>query len=110
KTLMDHLVPRRGQETIPELSRLNPIELIDATCLKEGELNMFIAYAGRDQFNIDAQVESFLYLARERGLTVGVAYDPNGKHDTATGRRLFPEAIEWLAPLLLPYAPPLICE
>ena len=107
KTMMDHLVPRRGPETIPELSRLNPIELIDATDLKEGELKMFIAYAGRDQFNIDAQVESFLYLARDRGLTVGVSYDPNGKHDTATGRRLFPDAVEWLAPLLIPYAPPL---
>jgi hypothetical protein len=68
---------------------------------------MFIAYAGRDQFNIDAQVESFLYLARDRGLNVGVSYDPNGKHDTATGRRLFPDAVEWLAPLLIPYAPPL---
>jgi len=110
KTMMDHLVPRRGPETISELSRLNPIELIDATDLKEGELNMFIAYAGRDQFNIDAQVESFLYLAGDRGLTVGVAYDPNGRHDTTTGRRLFPDVVEWLAPLLIPYAPPLITD
>lgn len=109
-TLMDHLVPRRGPETIPELIRLNPIELIDATDLKEGDLNMFIAYAGRDQFNIDAQVESFLYFANCRGLTVGVAYDPHGKHDTATGRRLFPNAVEWLSPLITPYAPPLVIE
>jgi len=107
-TLMDQLIPRRGPEGIAEMSRLNPIELIDATNLQEGELNMFIAYAGRDQFNIDSQVESFLYLAHDRGLSVAVAYDPKGKHDTATGRRLFPDAVEWLAPLLQPYAPPLV--
>jgi S-formylglutathione hydrolase FrmB len=109
-TLMDRMIPRRGSEAIEEMSRLNPIELIDRTDLKEGELNMFIAYAGRDQFNIDAQVESFLYLAQDRGLTVGVAYDPKGRHDTATGRRLFPDVVAWLAPLLEPYAPPLALD
>jgi S-formylglutathione hydrolase FrmB len=105
-TLLDQLIPRRGPEAIDELSRLNPIELIDATNLQEGELNMFIAYAGRDQFNIDAQVESFLYLAQDRGLTVDVSYDPKGRHDARTGQRLFPDVIDWLAPLLKPYAPP----
>jgi hypothetical protein len=66
---------------------------------------MYIAYGGRDQFNINAQVESFLYRAKERGLTVTVDYDPKGKHDVKTALRMFPAIVDWLAPLLAPYSP-----
>jgi hypothetical protein len=66
---------------------------------------MYIAYAGRDQFNIDAQVESFLYRARQRGLDVGVGYDPAGRHDRATVRKLYPGILAWLRPRLEPYSP-----
>jgi len=59
---------------------------------------MYVAYGGRDEFNIDAQVESFLFRACQRGLTVGVGYDPKGRHNERTGLRLFPGAIEWAAP------------
>jgi len=79
--------------------------MLDSYDLREGELGMYIGYGGRDQFNIDAQVESFLYRARQRGLTVGVGYDPDGKHDLATALRLMPAALEWLYPRLAPYAP-----
>jgi len=41
---------------------------------------MHVAYGGRDEFNMDAQIESFLYVARERGLTVSVGYLPHGHH------------------------------
>ena len=64
--------------------------MIDRLNLKEGELSMYIAYGGRDQFKIDAQVESFLYRARQKGLEVGVGYDPNGTHDVKTGLKLLP--------------------
>ena len=67
---------------------------------------MYVAYGGRDQFNIDAQVESFLYLAQQRGLTVGVGYDPRGKHDEASALRLMPGLFDWLQPLLSAYYPP----
>jgi hypothetical protein len=66
---------------------------------------MCVAYGGKDQFNIHTQVESFLYVARQRGLSVEVCYDPDGKHDLATAERLFPCVVKWLAPLLEPYAP-----
>ncbi len=71
-------------DALNEIARQNPIELIDATRLRNGELAMFVGYGGKDQFNIDAQVESFLYLAKCRGISVGVAYEPHGVHDTAT--------------------------
>jgi pimeloyl-ACP methyl ester carboxylesterase len=99
----------RGPQVLGNVSRENPIEMIDSFCLREGELCMYVGYGGRDQFNLDAQVESFLFAAREHGLTVEVGYDPRGKHDAATARGLFPGVVQWLAPLLAPYSPPIAC-
>jgi len=104
RVFMDSMLPR-GPDAMEKVASINPIELLDVYDVKEGDLSMFVGYAGRDQFNIDAQVESFLYRAKERGLTVRVAYEPQGRHDTRTGARLFPEGIEWLAPLVRPYSP-----
>src|SRR5438132_3169398 len=94
-----------GPETAAELSRENPIEMIDRLCLQEGELCMYIAYGGRDQFNIAAQVESFLYRAKQRGLSVTVAYDPRGKHDFATAQKFYASVMDWLHVVLAPYCP-----
>ncbi len=63
---------------------------------------MYIGYAGRDEFNIDAQVESFLYRAKQKGLTVDVGYEPLGHHDNATAQKLLPGVIDWLAVQLGP--------
>lgn len=100
--VMGALYDRDDPMTIHEISRENPIEMLDRLCVKEGELDMFVAYGGKDQFNLDAQVESFLHVARQRGLTVGVAYEPDGKHDFATAHKMIPQLLEWLAPRLLP--------
>jgi pimeloyl-ACP methyl ester carboxylesterase len=104
RVFMDSLLPR-GPAAIDELARINPIELLDDYDVKDGDVSMFVAYAGRDQFNIDAQVESFLYRAEERGLTIDVAYDPRGRHNVRTGVGMFPDAIDWLAPRIRPYSP-----
>jgi len=66
------------------------------------------AYAARTEFNITARSMSFLYRAKQRGLTVGVGYDPEGRHDAASGRRLLP-APGMVTPLMRRYgeiAPP----
>jgi S-formylglutathione hydrolase FrmB len=94
-----------GDAATAEIMANNPIELVDRTRLCNGELAMFIAYAGRDEFNIDAQVESFLYLCKHRGLGVTVVCDINGHHDAATARRFVPAALEWLAQQLTPACP-----
>src|SRR5258708_38615823 len=86
--------------------RGRPIEMVARWGLRDGELEMDVAYGGKDAFNIDAQVESFLYLAKCRGLTVGVGYDPHGHHSVATVKRLAPGIIQWLAPRLAPYHVP----
>jgi len=95
----------RNPNTAESIARENPIEMLDAYDVKDGQLAMYIGYGGRDQFNIDAQVESFLYRAHERGITVGVGYDPKGKHDVATALRLLPGMLEWLKPRVEAYGP-----
>jgi pimeloyl-ACP methyl ester carboxylesterase len=102
KYLLDPVVGR-GPDAIEKISGFNPIELLDSYDIREGDLDMFVAYGGKDELNIAAQVESFLYHARERGLTIGVAFDPNGRHDLATGVRLFPLVGDWNARRLANY-------
>jgi S-formylglutathione hydrolase FrmB len=92
-----------GPDAMLKLSRFNAIEVMDTYGLKPGELDLYIAYSGKDEFNIPAQVESFLYRANERGIKVGVGYDPEGRHDTESGRRLLPGAIEWVRPMFEQY-------
>jgi hypothetical protein len=96
-----------GDEALQDIMYNNPIELIDRTGLRNGELAMYVAYGGKDELNVDAQVESFLYMCKFRGLGVGVGYAPHGHHDMPTAYQLFPGMVHWVAPLLAPYSPPL---
>jgi S-formylglutathione hydrolase FrmB len=106
--LRDLLEPVFGLEAdaINQISQENPIEMIDRYQLSPGELAMFIAYNGKDEYNIDAQVESFVYVARRRGLTVDGVYERNGKHLMPDMVKHLPAVFQWLAPRLAPYSPP----
>jgi S-formylglutathione hydrolase FrmB len=97
------LYGRRNPQTLARVIAENPIEMLDQYDVQPGQFEMYIAYAGRDEFNIAAQVESFLYRARQRGLCVGVSYDPRGRHNKATALRLVPDLVAWLRPRLEPY-------
>src|SRR5579875_2402984 len=105
RKILNPLYSRRNPETLPAIIRNNPIEMLDLYDVQPGQFEMFVAYSGKDQFNIAAQVESFLFVARQRGLEVNVAYDPQGRHNRRTAERLLPDIIDWLAPRLAPYAP-----
>ena len=101
-----------GQEGMCRASAENPIELIDRTCLKPGELDMYIGYASNDEFNLDAQAESFIYLAKSRGICPTVLCDENGHHNELTADRMMPDIVCWLSDRLHkyhvaePWAPP----
>ncbi|MCI0376642.1 MAG: esterase family protein [Gemmataceae bacterium] len=90
-------VAGRGDAAIAELSRINPIEIMDRVDLRDGELDLYVAYGGKDEFNIDAQIESFLYRAWQRRIQITVDYDPHGRHDATTGLKMLPAAIDWAA-------------
>jgi len=105
RLLLDPLYSRRNPETLPAIIRNNPTEMLDLYDVQPGQLDMYVAYGGKDQFNVDAHVESFLFVARQRCLKVDIGYDPNGKHNRRTAEKLLPDIIDWLAPRLAPFAP-----
>jgi len=94
-----------GDDALINISENNPIELISKTGLRNGQLSMFVGYAGHDEYNIDAQVDSFLYYAKFRGLGVAVAFEPDGRHDAITALKFLPSVFRWLTPQVAPYAP-----
>ena len=79
------------------VAAINPMEMLYTYQIRPGELDLFVAYGDKDEFNIAAQVDSFLWHARQRGLVVGTAFYPDGKHDLATGLRLLPQIHRWSA-------------
>jgi hypothetical protein len=90
-----------GDEAIGRLSQENPIELLDRYDIQPGDLALHISYIRRDQLNADAQVESFLCVAAQRGIPVTVEYRPRGGgHNFWTGRAFFPKIFDWLGPVL----------
>lgn len=87
----------KGNDAIASVSAINPLEIMERENLQNGELDLFIGYGAKDEFNVAAQVESFLYFAHKRGVEVGVVRDPNGRHDLRSGLRLMPAAQRWAA-------------
>jgi S-formylglutathione hydrolase FrmB len=92
-----------NEETLANVSRENPIELLETQDVREGQLAMYIAYVGKDEFNITAQVDSFLYRARQRGLSICVDFDPIGHHSVAMADKLLPGILQWLGAQMAPY-------
>ncbi len=87
----------RGAKALAGMSSINPLELMIASSLRPGELDLYAGYGEKDEFNVGAQVESFLSCAHQRGIEVTVDRDPIGGHDLATGLRLFPHVLPWAA-------------
>jgi S-formylglutathione hydrolase FrmB len=94
-----------GPPAISGLSQHNPAEHLDRENIQNGDLNMYIAYGRCDQFNIDAQVKSFLAVASCRGVEVTTNYDPHGRHDLRTAMRFAPATIDWIGQKLQNYGP-----
>jgi hypothetical protein len=59
-----------GPEAWEQIKALNPADLIFSTNLQPCELKMYLHYPALDNFNFDAQIRSFEWLARSRGIPV----------------------------------------
>ncbi|NBU76150.1 MAG: hypothetical protein EBS30_13200 [Planctomycetes bacterium] len=96
KILLNPLVSRQNSLAIDYVSSENPYELLDTLDIKPNDLGMFAAYGTLDQFNMDAQVESFAYRARQRGLEMTVIKQKGGRHDGRAAISFVPDMIAWL--------------
>jgi hypothetical protein len=104
--LIDPLYDRSSPTIVEDVAKENPIELIDRLGIRPGELDMYVCYGRFDEFNMAAQIESFVYFARCcRGFEVTVGYDPHGHHNKATALGFFQEISDWLRPKVQPYSP-----
>lgn len=86
------------------LARTNPADVLFSSGLRPGESALYVDYPGRDNWNFDAQAESFLWLAAGRGLAVDAFRDPPATHTLPYFRRAHPRAYRWLGCHLLPPA------
>jgi S-formylglutathione hydrolase FrmB len=94
-----------GPEVAGRVAKENPAELLDRLNIQPHDLAIYIGYGAKDEFNIDAQVESFLALARPRGICPTVVRIPEGRHNHATAQKLSPSLLDWLGKQMAPYFP-----
>jgi hypothetical protein len=81
---------------------VNPAELLATTGLRPGELNIYVNYPGSDNFNFDAQDESFAWLACLQGVSITLERVPGGQHNYAYFRGNHLPAFRFVACYLLP--------
>jgi S-formylglutathione hydrolase FrmB len=94
----------QGDGVAAQIIRTNPADLISSTNLQPNELAIYIGYPGRDNFNFDAQAESFQWVANQRGIEVTAVRDPNERHRPSYFRDNQRPALIWLGQHLLPPA------
>jgi S-formylglutathione hydrolase FrmB len=87
---------------IGRVARDNPADLIASTDLRPGELAIYVNYPGRDNYNFDAQAESFAWLAARRGVEVELTREPRGQHNLRYIEAAEPPAYRWLGRHVLP--------
>jgi S-formylglutathione hydrolase FrmB len=103
-----HIAPVFGDDPAEVFARvvaINPADLLSTTNPAPGRPAMFVGFGGRDNWNFDAQSESFLWLAKQRGFPVDSDRDARGRHALPYFRRGQDEAFGWLAEHLLPPVP-----
>lgn len=105
RRMLDPLFGRDPDLILKTLSANNPIELLETKSIRPDEFNLFIGYAEKDEFNLDAQAEHFLDVARNKGFEPEVVRIKGGHHNVSTGLKMFPAMAKWLNPLMTPYIP-----
>ena len=94
----------QGDAVARQIMRTNPADLILSTDLQPGQLAIYVNYPGRDNFNFDAQAESFQWLAAQKGIEVTLVRDPGETHRLSYFRDNLRPAFYWLGQHLLPPA------
>jgi S-formylglutathione hydrolase FrmB len=89
-------------EVLDNIAANNPADLLITQNVQPGELNLFIDYPRWDNFNFDAQNQSFAWLAEQRGIEVTVVEHRGARHRIPYFERSHPELYLWLGKHLLP--------
>jgi hypothetical protein len=95
----------KGSDVIAGLLRDNPADLLFTTDLQPGELAIYANYPGRDNWNFDAQDQSFAWLAAQKGVSVTLVEVPKAQHTLRYFKSQQRPAYEWLSHHILPPVP-----
>jgi len=90
-----------GPGVLARITRDNPADLLAATDLQPGQLQIYVNYAGLDNYNFDAQALSFVWLAQQRGVQSDVVRVPRGRHNLPYIESQEPIGFGWLGRHLL---------
>jgi S-formylglutathione hydrolase FrmB len=91
-----------SEGVIERIARVNPADVLFTSGLRPDEMSIYIHYPGRDNFNFDAQTESFAWLASRLGIAVTLECDPDAYHELGYFRRTHSRSWRWLASHILP--------
>lgn len=94
--LLEHAFGPR-EMMIENVRRENPADLLFLLDLKQDQPKIYLNYPEKDNFNFDAQNESFAWLARMRGLNVVVERDRHARHLAPYFARNVRAAYGWIA-------------
>jgi S-formylglutathione hydrolase FrmB len=94
-----------GPDVVGRVAAVNPADLLFTTGLCDGELPIYLNYPGHDNWNFDAQAESFAWLAAQKGVPVALERVPWATHSLLYFATQHCSAYAWLARYLLPPAP-----
>ena len=86
-----------GPEVIPRIIDVNPADQLFRPGLPPGELAIYVNYPGKDNYNFDAQAESFAWFARQNGIALTLECDPCARHSLAYFRANHVARYRWLA-------------
>ncbi len=100
KQMLDPLYDRKDPDLAAKLAAENPTELVAKHDNSLYPLSFYIASAGKDEFNIDSQVDTFLDAAEGSGIAITVDYSPRGRHSVRTAAKMAPASIRWLGQVL----------
>jgi S-formylglutathione hydrolase FrmB len=95
-----------SDDAVARIMSTNPADMLISSGLRQGELAIYVQYGGRDEWNFDAQDESFAWLAAQRGIEVTLVKDPEAQHNARFFRDALPSAFLWLGQRLLPPSGP----
>lgn len=104
RRIRKYLGPIYGEDPglIDRVTRDNPADLLESTDLRPGELEIYVNYPALDNYNFDAQAESFAWLAARRGVVVDLVAVPGARHNLRYIEDAEPDAYHWLGCHLLP--------
>jgi hypothetical protein len=88
-------------DVVTHIKMTNPADLLATTDLHPGELAILVGFGTCDNFNFDAQSESFIWLASQRGVGIDVQRIPWGKHDVLYFTKAHRQAYVWLGQHLI---------